>query len=168
LPNHGRVEIGQINAVFGLKGWLKVFSFTNPKQNILDYPQVTLTRRNEVKVVNVVGGQIHGKNILLRLDGVNDRDSAQELVGFSINVDRTALPEPVDGEYYWMDLIGLNVVNREGVNLGKVDHLFETGANDVLMLKGDKERAIPFLQGQTILSIDLANGSMIVDWDPDF
>ena len=89
-------------------------------------------------------------------------------MGSDIYISQEQLPAPKEGEYYWVDLIGLDVENLDGISLGKVDNLFETGANDVLLVKGERERAIPFLQGQTVKSIDLTEGKMIVDWDADF
>ena len=117
----------------------------------------------------MVGGQRQGNNVVAELDGVLDRDTALELMGWDIFIRKEQLPKPQPGEYYWTDLIGLDVVTVEGVKLGKVDHLMETGANDVLVVIDDEiERLIPFLQQQTVLKIDLATRSMVVDWDPDF
>lgn len=113
-------------------------------------------------------GVLKNNSVIAKLDGIDDRDQAANLVGSSIYVKLAQLPALQDGEYYWSDLVGLNVKTSSGTWLGVVDSLLETGANDVLIVKGDRERAIPFLQGSTILSIDLDNGLMIVDWDADF
>jgi 16S rRNA processing protein RimM len=106
--------------------------------------------------------------VVAQIDGIVDRDQALTLMGWDVYISHEQLPAPDEGEYYWIDLIGLDVENLEGIQLGKVGSLFETGANDVLLIKGERERAIPFLQGQTVMSIDLAAGKMIVDWDADF
>jgi len=146
-----------------------VFSFTQPRENILRYSPWILQKNNQTKEIKVVGGQRQGSNVVAELEGVLDRDAALELMGWEIFIRKDQLPKPQAGEYYWADLIGLEVVTTTGVNLGKVDHLMETGANDVLVVIDDKiERLIPFLQQQTVLKIDLAARSMVVDWDPDF
>ena len=168
MPNPSRVIIGQVSAVFGLKGWVKVYSYTEPRENILQYRQLYLSKSNAGRWVNIASGQLHGKNVLILFQGITDRDQAQLLVGSELAVDRAQLPAADENEYYWTDLIGLSVENREGIQFGKVESLFETGANDVLVVKGEKERAIPFLQGQTVISVDLASHKIIVDWDADF
>jgi len=146
-----------------------VFSFTRPRENILRYSPWILQKNNQTKEINVIGGQRQGSNVVAELEGVLDRDTALELMGWEIFIRKEQLPKPQVGEYYWADLIGLEVVTTEGVKLGKVDHLMETGANDVLVVIDDKiERLIPFLQPQTVLKIDLSARSMVVDWDPDF
>lgn len=106
---------------------------------------------------------------MAELEGVSDRDAAQDLMGWEILIHKQQLPKADPGEYYWADLVGLNVETETGIQLGVVDHLLETGANDVLVvLDGETERLIPFLQQQTVLKIDLEAGLMLVDWDPDF
>ncbi len=162
------VVLGKINGLFGLKGWLKVFSYTEPRENILSYEQLTLLKGVDVKPVKLTGGQLQGKNVVIHVEGVDDRDQAQLLVGYEIAIKRSQFPELAQNEYYWTDLIGLDVENLEAVHLGKVESLFETGSNDVMLVKGDRERALPFIQGQTIKSIDLKAGKILVDWDADF
>lgn len=152
-----------------MKGWVKVFSFTQPRENILQYSPWLLRKNNQISEIKVIGGQRHGSTVVAELDGVEDRDAAVALMGAEILIRRQQLPKPKAGEYYWADLVGLEVVTESGVNLGKVDHLLETGANDVLVVIDDEiERLIPFLQKQTVLKIDLDSREMIVDWDPDF
>jgi len=152
-----------------VKGWVKVFSYTHPRENILRYSPWLLQKNNLVTEINVKGGQRHGNSVVAELEGIADRDAAASLMGSDILILRRQLPKPNDGEYYWTDLVGLEVVTDSGVKLGKVDHLLETGANDVLVvIDGDTERLIPFLQQQTVLKIDLQGGIMTVDWDPDF
>ncbi len=169
MANSDFLNAGQISGVFGVKGWVKVFSFTQPRENILRYSPWILQKNNQTKEIKVVGGQRQGSNVVAELEGVLDRETALELMGWEIFIRKEQLPKPQVGEYYWADLIGLEVVTKEGVKLGKVDHLMETGANDVLVVIDDKiERLIPFLQPQTVLKIDLSARSMVVDWDPDF
>lgn len=148
---------------------MKVFSFTHPRENILRYTPWILRKNNQIREIKVIGGQLHGGAVVAELDGLADRDAATALMGSEILIRRQQLPKPKPGEYYWADLVGLKVVTVSGVKLGKVDHLLETGANDVLVvIDGETERLIPFLQEQTVLKIDLDCGEMTVDWDPDF
>lgn len=148
---------------------MKVFSFTQPRENILQYSPWLLQKNNQISEIKVIAGQRHGNAVVAELEGVSDRDSAAALMGSEILIRRQQLPKPKAGEYYWADLVGLTVLTESGIDLGKVDHLLETGANDVLVVvDGETERLIPFLQQQTVLNIDLDGGKMIVDWDPDF
>lgn len=162
------INVGKISGVFGVKGWVKVFSFTDPRENILIYSPWMLKKGDETKTVNVVDGQLQGKTIVAQLAGVNDRDQAASLMGWDVFITQDQLPAAAKGEYYWSDLIGLKVETVDGVQLGIVDSLLETGANDVVIVQGERERVIPFLQGKTIIDIDLNAGRMIVDWDPEF
>lgn len=162
------INVGKISGVFGVKGWLKVFSHTDPRENILRYNPWILKKNNLVKSVKVIGGRLQGKVVVAQLDGITDREQAELLMGYQIDIAKQQLPKPAQDEYYWADLLGLNVENSEGIYLGKVDNLFETGANDVLVVVGDRERAIPFLKGKTIKSVDLENRKIVVDWDADF
>lgn len=162
------IQVGFISGVFGVKGWLKITSFTSPKDNILHYKPWFLTKGGEEKSVNVISGQLQAKGLVARIDGINDREQAQQLIGWDVCINYDQLPTLKKGEFYWADLVGLKVENTDGIDLGAVASLLETGANDILLVAGDRERAIPFLQGQTIKSIDLAAGKMIVEWDADF
>ncbi|NOT84394.1 MAG: ribosome maturation factor RimM [Methylococcaceae bacterium] len=162
------LTIGKISGVFGIKGAVKVFSYTDPRENILNYPVWILRKHAEIKVVNVLGGQAQGKTIVATLAGTIDPNKAAELNGWEILIERSQLPPVAADEYYWADLEGLSVVTTLGVPLGIVDYLLDTGANDVLVVKGDRERLIPFLKEQTIHSVDLDKKLIVVDWDPDF
>ncbi len=162
------INVGKISGVFGIKGWLKIFSYTEPKDNILSYRHWLIKRNSQEKTVTVTGGQSQGKGVIVQLDGVSDRNQALTLTGWEIYITRAQLPPSGRDEFYWADLIGLSVENMTGVHLGVVENLMQTGANDILLIKGDRERAIPFLQGQTVKTIDLALKKMVVDWDADF
>jgi 16S rRNA processing protein RimM len=163
------LKAGEISGVFGVKGWLKVFSYTDPRENILKYSPWVLLKNNIKTEIPIIGGQRHGNVVIAELQGVTDRDIATGLQGASIFIRRNQLPSTQEGEYYWSDLEGLEVETDTGISLGKVQHLIETGANDVLVVfDGKAERLIPFLQKQTILNIDLKSGKILVDWDPDF
>ncbi|MCQ8118257.1 ribosome maturation factor RimM [Methylomonas rosea] len=163
------MNVGQVSGVFGVKGWVKVYSFTDPRENILQYSPWILQKNGQIQEVKLLGGRRQGSLVVAELQGISDRDLAAELMGADILIRKQQLPKAGDGEYYWADLIGLEVRNQEGYKLGKVDYLLETGANDVLVVvDGDVERLIPFLQQSTILKIDLDDGLIIADWDPDF
>lgn len=116
----------------------------------------------------MIEGRQHGKGVIALLADCSDRDQARALTGCEIGISRDALPAAQPGEYYWHDLQGLKVVTLAGEALGSVDHLIETGANDVLVVKGDRERLIPFVMGQVIVQVDLEQGEIRVDWDREF
>lgn len=165
------VVLGRIAGVFGLRGELKVESYTEPRDGICDYSPWLLKRgdaTDDQLVERVVEmGRPHGKGVVVRLEGITDIDLARALIGCEILVPRSALPETAEGEHYWDDLEGMRVVTVEGVELGEVSHLFETGANDVMVVKGDRERLIPYIPG-VINAVDTASRTIRVDWDPEF
>jgi len=162
------IDVGEISGVFGLKGWVKIFSFTNPRENILTYSPLVLTKGGDSRSVEFVEGQRQGKTVVAHIKGVNTREDAEALLGSKISVDRSQLPEPDENEYYWTDLVGLKVLTTEGLDLGLVDHLLETGANDVLVVIGDRERLIPFVINDYVIKVNFEDGQIIVNWDPEF
>lgn len=162
------VEVGRFSGVYGVRGWLKVYSYTEPQENILDYNPWYVHAGGRWQSVEVAEGRVHGKGVVARLVGCDDRDAASLLTGAAIAVDRAQLPPAGPGEYYWVDLEGLKVITLSGVELGVVDHLFETGSNDVMVVKGDRERLIPFIRDQVVVQVDLEHRVMRVDWDPEF
>ncbi len=162
------VSVGKVSGIFGVRGWIKVYSYTETRENILTYSPWTLTKGKESKEVRVIDGRRHGKTVVACLEGLNDRDKAAELNGWDILIHADQLPKAGHGEYYWADLVGLQVKTVDGKDLGTVEQMLETGANDVVVVAGERERLIPFLQGQTIINIDLISGEMLVDWDADF
>ena len=164
----GRISLGKINGVFGVKGWVKVFSDTKPREQIVKYSPWWIKQGSEWNRIKVLEGKAHGKGVIARLEGIDDRNKAELLKGVEIAIDREQLAPASDGEYYWIDLIGLRVETLEGVELGKIRQLFETGANDVIVVSGEKEHLIPFVQGLYVMEIDLNEGVMRVDWDPEF
>jgi len=162
------VIVGRISGVYGVKGWIKIFSYTAPRTNVLSYSPWQIYIDGEWQTMEVIEGQHHGKGVIAHLDGYNDRDSIRSLIGADIAVYRHQLPGTTEGEYYWTDLVGLKVVTIEGVELGTVDHLMHTGANDVLVVKDDRDRLIPFVPDKVIVEIDKDSRTIKVDWDPDF
>lgn len=162
-----RIVLGRIGGLFGVKGWVRIHSYTRPRENILDYPAWDLQIGGAWQRLRVVQSEIHAKGLVARLEGYADRDQAARLVGASIGIDRHELAE-LDEEYYWIDLIGLEVLDEQGLSLGRIKDLMETGANDVLIVQGERERLIPFVRGEVVREIDLARKIMIVCWDADF
>lgn len=147
---------------------MKVYSHTDPPENILGYSPWQLHIGTQWPVTNVLEGRRHGKGLVALLEGWEDRDAARRLLGADIAIERLQLPAVEPDEYYWADLIGLRVVNRAEVELGRVDSLMETGSNDVLVVRDDREHLIPFLPGDVIIEVDLKAGTIRVDWDPEF
>jgi len=162
------VVLGRINGLYGVQGWVKVFSHTEPRENILAYKTWYLKQGADWQPCKLLAGRRQGKTIVAHLQGVADRDQAAALIDTEIAVRRDQLPPPQAGEYYWTDLEGLGVRNLEGVDLGTVSHLFSTGANDVMVVKGERERMIPFVQGDYVQAVDLQAGEITVDWDSEF
>lgn len=163
-----RVLLGKITGVYGVRGWVKVHSDTAPKENILDYSPWQVRIGSEWRTLTLTAGRRHNRGLVGHLQGCDDRDTARTLVGADIAVLRSQLAATEEDEYYWADLVGCRVVTREGQELGHVDHLLETGANDVLVISGERERLIPFLQGRTVTAVDVAAGVIEVDWNPDW
>lgn len=172
-PAEDLVVLGKIFSVHGIRGEVKVYSYTDPLDNLLDYRHWTLTRDGEVRQVELASGRLHGKALTAKIKGLDDRDEARGYTGFFICVPRSQLPALQDDEFYWYQLEGLKVINQDGQLLGTVDHLLETGANDVLVVKpcagsvDDRERLLPYTE-QCVQGVDLAAGEMRVDWDVDF
>ena len=167
LHGSSRVVIGRINDVFGTRGWLKIYSYTRPRENVLTYTPWQLSQHNQSSSLAVLAHRQQGSGLVALLEGMDDRNKAVAHVGAEISVDRVALPDSAPGEHYWADLIGLEVANKHGIILGKVSRLLATGANDVLVLDGPKERLIPYVQGHYVLNVDLEVGRMIVNWHED-
>ena len=163
-----RVILGKVGAVFGVRGWVKLWSYTDPPANLLEYSELELGRSGSWAPARLVEARPHGEALVGRFAGVEDRDGAAALVGAELAVAREALPSPGEGEFYWTDLVGLEVINRAGVHLGRVREMMATGANDVMVVEGDRERLVPFLPGHWVDRVDLAGGRIVVDWDPDF
>jgi 16S rRNA processing protein RimM len=163
------ITLGHVNGVFGLQGWVKVFSHTRPRDAIFQYGAWHLGREGgDRRVLELKQGRVQGKGLVAKLQDVSDPDAASALVGWQIQVPRDQLPGTEAGEYYWADLIGLRVVNLDGESLGTVAYLVETGANDVLVTDGERERLIPLLFDRVVKEVDLESGEMRVDWDPEF
>ena len=175
MSEEKKIILGKIGAVYGVKGWLKVHSFTDETDAILDYFPWSLKLGNKTQLVEITDWRKHNKGLIVKVAGLDDRDRAQALVGSEILVNETVLPKLPEGEFYWRDLIGMNVVTTKGYDLGSVSEMMETGANDILVVKANpndgfskKERLIPYLFEQVIISVDANTKQICVDWDPGF
>ena len=164
---HRRVVLGSVGGPYGTRGWVKIQSATEPPENILRYSPWQVGRDGRWSRVGVAEGRLQGRSVIARLEGCRDRGDASGYRGCEIAVERSRLPEVEEDEYYWADLVGLRVVTAGGVDLGEVERMMETGANDVLVAHGDVERLIPFLLGTVVRSVDIAGGIIVVDWHPD-
>jgi 16S rRNA processing protein RimM len=165
-----KITLGKITGVHGVKGEIKVMPYTDKPESIADYQPWNLEGRVNAAPLSLEVASIRrqGEGLVVKIKGLDDRDEAKTLVGSFIVVDRDQLPVLEKG-HYWADLIGLQVTNLEGVDLGKVDFLFETGSNDVLVVKKDKiETLIPYRLGDVVIEVDLEKGFIRVDWDSDF
>jgi 16S rRNA processing protein RimM len=172
------VVVGRLTQPYGLKGWIKVHSYTEPMENLLGYQNCQMLRSGQWQPVTVEAGKEHGKGLILKLQGVETPEQARLYSGSDLAVPASALPPLADDEIYWHQLEGLRVIvddpQRGELVLGRIDHLFETGANDVIVVKAcegsidDRERLLPYLPRRVVLDIDLVAGVMRVDWDPEF
>jgi 16S rRNA processing protein RimM len=180
----GKIVLGRITGVYGVKGWLKIFSYTDPMESIVDYspwyirPENRSGSRNGAawKRVKLKAGKRHAKTVVVKLEHCKNREEAQAYIGSEIAIEPDQLEQLRDeNEFYWSDLIGLRVINQQKLELGVVKSLMETGANDVLVVVSEdeaeiekKERLIPWTMQQAIIAVDLQQGVIEVDWDPDF
>jgi len=163
----GLVQLGRISGLFGVQGWVKVFSDTRPREAIVKYSPWFVKLGETWREIEVEDGHAQGKGVVAKLAGFDDRDHATGLIGAKIAVTLKQLPPPKKGEYYWAQLVGLEVINLAGERLGKVSHLFETGANDVFVVRNGRERWLPATP-DVIRDVDLQAGVLRVDWDADF
>lgn len=162
------IAVGEVLGPFGVRGWVKVRSYTDPPENILRYSPWLLTEQMGVVERKVIDGRRHGNVVVARVEGINDRDQASLLQRVDVSVPRYRFPPLKRGEYYWADLVGLKVRTVTGVILGTVASMMETGANDVMLVTGDRERLIPFVMGDFVKEVELDGGGITVDWDPEF
>ncbi len=159
--------VGQVTGVQGLKGWVKVFSNTDPRENIVNYSPWMLKAADAIQTLDVEG-RLQGRLVLAKLAGIESREAAAELIGSKIYIWPEQLPALDENEYYWSDLIGMQVESISAETLGQVEDMMETGANDVMVVKGDKERLIPFVLDDIVCEVDLANRRIVVDWQADY
>jgi len=162
-----QVVLGTITGPCGVRGWVRIRSGTEPPENILRYAPWQVGRDGNRTEVAVAEGRAQGGGVVVRFDGCHDRDQALRYRGCEIAVERSRLPDPGDDEFYWTDLVGLRVATADGVDLGEVERMLETCANDVMVVRGELERLIPFIFGTVVRTVDIERGCIVVDWHPD-
>jgi 16S rRNA processing protein RimM len=166
------VVMGRIVAPYGVLGWLKVLPDTETLDSLFDYPTWWVGKDDQWREMQVQDAKIHNDVLVVKLEGIDDRDAAFACKGKQVAVPRESLPEPEENEYYWSDLVGVAVKNKQGEDFGFVIDVLETGANDVLVVntgkeRGNVERLLPFID-QVVLEVDVTAKTMLVDWDADF
>ena len=163
-----KIVMGKILGPHGIKGWIKIHPFTEKKDSLIDHKILMASKDEKLwQSFEVESMDVGDKFILVKFKGVDDRNTAEKLNKFFIGLDKSSLPKLDENNYYWHELIGLDVKNNEGMHFGKVDSLIETGANDVLVVLGDKEYLIPYIK-QVILEVNLETNMIRVDWQDDY
>ncbi|ABM05052.1 16S rRNA processing protein RimM [Psychromonas ingrahamii 37] len=168
------IVIGKFGAVHGIKGWLKVHSYTDDPESIFEYKPLLMKSKGQFQEVNIADWKRHSNGFVAKIVGFDVREEAQALVGLELLVDSDKLPN-LEEDFYWRDLIGCQVKTDNGYDLGVVTEIMETGSNDVLVVKansndafGQKERLIPFIDKQVISNVDITSKLIQVNWEPDF
>lgn len=167
--------LGRVTGLYGIRGWVRIHSYTEPREALLEYDGWMLRVGKAWQAMPVAEGRRHGKSIVARFQDVDDRDAAARFLGADIAVPRQALPEAGAGRYYWADLVGLDVRHRDGRSLGTLANMLATGDHDVMVVNAPSDRAneqgreilIPFVMDRTVLQVDLAAGVIEVDWEWD-
>lgn len=167
VPDRQLIVLGQLGAPWGVRGWVRVNSYTEPREGILDYRGIYLRRESGWRAAQFAEGRMQGKSPVVRLEGVNDRDAALQWRDAEIGVPREQMPEPGAGHYYWSDLEGLSVARQDGEVIGQVAYMLATGEHDVMVVRGERETLIPFVLERFVVDVDLDNGRITVDWEWD-
>lgn len=162
------ISVGKVGAPYGLDGAVKIVSFTEHPEDIFDYDPWYVNKQGEWIKVELEGDAVHGKYLVAQLVGCEEREDAQQWTNCEIAVKRSQLPELPAGKYYWSDLEGLTVKTVEGLTLGTIDEVMDTGANPVLVIQGEQRHLVPYLPEQVVKEVNLASSYVIVDWDSDF
>ena len=163
-----RIGVGRISGVYGVSGWIRVVSWTRPITNIFSYSPWLIGEGEQQESRQLLDGRRQGNGLVARLQGLDDRDIARSYIGRPIAVYRQQMPALPAGQYYWCDLMQLEVVNTHDVLLGKVTDILETGANDVLVIEVAGRHLVPLIMQRYVVAVDLANGRMTVDWEPEY
>ena len=161
------VEVGHCGAPHGVKGWMRIGSDTDPRDSIFQLQPWWLNDGQGRKQVEIEAWRFSGRQAVVKLSGCDSPESAEAFKGQAIEVSRASFPPAQDDEYYWCDLVGLEVVTSAGETLGTVSELFETGSNDVMVV-GQERHLVPFIAGQVVQEVDLEAARIRVDWDVDF
>ena len=160
----GHVELGRVVGAFGIRGWIRLRSYTDPPEGILRYRTWQIGGREW----QVVEGKDQSGGVVAALAGIEDRDAAAALSGEVIAVPRSALPNPKRGEFYWADVLGSEVVSTRGAKLGTLSSVASNGAQDVMVVTGERERLIPFVTGPIVVSVDPKAKRIVVEWEPEY
>lgn len=161
------IVVGRIVGVHGLQGGLKLLSYTRPRSNLLRYREWWVRPAGVWRRVRLLEGSIQGKSLVARLDAVGSREAAEQMVGLDILMPRADLPRAKANEYYWAELIGMQVLNADGMVLGQVQNLVEAGDHDVLVIAGEREYLVPFVRDVYVLKVDRKTRQIRVDWHVD-
>ena len=162
------VVVGRITSVFGIRGWVKIASFTDPLENLLAYQPWLLNEAGHWRQAAVAETASRNKGFIARMVDCDDRDAASRFTGLDIGVPRRTLPAAGEDEFYWSDLVGCRVETVDGTDLGRIERMLATGANDVMIVKSEeRERLVPFTAA-AVPSVDLAQRRVVVNWDPEF
>ncbi|MBI2786212.1 MAG: ribosome maturation factor RimM [Legionella longbeachae] len=162
------IVIARFGRPHGIKGFVTVHSFTEPRENVLNYADWHACMNNKWQPIKLLHAEVQNKSIIVQVEGYPDRELVAQLTNIEIAVQQAQLKNLAPGEYYWHQLIGMNVTNQKGELLGKVVEIIPTGANDVLVVEGNKRYLIPYLPDQFILEINPDQQVITVDWDVDF
>ena len=162
-----KLLVGKINGFFGVQGWVKIFSYTKPRKNILEYQPWYFLDNETYKVIEITSGREQSKTIVAQVKGINNRDEALQLIGKDLYINKDRLPEIDNDAHYWHELTGFRVINKNEVDLGIVDYLVDTGSNHVLVTKGETEHWIPYIE-PFLVSVDKHKKVISVDWDENF
>lgn len=166
-PARRLVQVGKVVGVWGVEGWVRIFSYTRNREDIFNYRQWIVGEGADSRRFELESGREQGRGLVAKLRELDDRDAAAARVGAPIYVTAEQLPALESGEYFWHQLEGLRVETVDGTRLGTVDHLFETGANDVMVVQGERERLIPYV-AEVVREVDIDAGVIRVDWDAGF
>lgn len=162
------VIVGRFGRPHGVKGLVSVYSFTDPRDNILSYSDWHVFLNKCWQPIKVLSAHIHTKTIVAQIEGYSERETAALLTNVEIAIHKDQLASLKTGEYYWHQLVGMSVINQQGQLFGKVIEVMPTGSNDVLVVQGEKRHLIPYLPGQYIIQIDDQTQTITADWDMDF
>ena len=162
-----KLLVGKINGFFGVLGWVKIFSYTNPRKNILEYQPWYFVDNETYKVIEITTGREQSKTIVAQVKGINNREEALQLIGKDLYINKEQLPELDNDAHYWYELTGFRVINKNEVDLGIVDYLVDTGSNHVLVTKGETEHWIPYIE-PFLVSVNKHKKVISVDWDENF
>lgn len=162
------IIMGRFTKPYGIRGWIKVVSFANPIDILLDYKIWQVQHCNKSQIVTMQHGKIYGQFLIVKLEGIENPETAKYYINDLIAIKREALPSLKEGEYYWSDLIGLHVTSIDGLDFGTVTSLIETSSNDVLITKArDREWMIPYIS-QVVKSVNMEENNIVVNWKADF